>query len=123
MIISHFTICTLETKEKELDFEINLPKIDGQRASLLIKRVDEECCNPLKIWHDMGEPAYPCEEQTELIKSAAQPLTQSSIIKDTDGSAVIDIRLGKNAVVYFTLSERKHTPDRGYDYDKVLNFH
>lgn len=109
--------------EDEYTKEITIPGADKAEYTLITKTVDEECCNPLKIWHDMGEPAYPCEEQTELIKSAAQPLTQSSIIKDTDGSAVIDIRLGKNAVVYFTLSERKHTPDRGYDYDKVLNFH
>ena len=29
----------------------------------------------------------------------------------------------KHGVVYFTLTKRTFTPDRGYDYDKVISFH
>ena len=29
--------------------------------------VDEEVCNPLKAWHDLGEPANPSQEQLELL--------------------------------------------------------
>ena len=101
------------------------------------KTVDETCCNPLKLWHDLGEPAYPTKEETELIKSAAWPLVESSVV--SAGGAIssasdsekkcdcretlISVPVRKNGVVYFTLTERHFTPDRGYDYDKVVSFH
>ena len=95
---------------------------DGE-YTLITKTVDESCCNPLKVWHDMGEPAYPSAEETELIKSAAQPLVESAVINADGGKAVINVSVKKNGVVYFTLTKRKYTPDRGYDYDKVISFH
>ena len=95
---------------------------DGE-YTLITKTVDESCCNPLKVWHDMGEPAYPSAEETELIKSAAQPLVESAVINADGGKAVINVPVKKNGVVYFTLTKRKYTPDRGYDYDKVISFH
>lgn len=95
---------------------------DGE-YTLITKTVDESCCNPLKIWHDMGEPAYPSAEETELIKSSAQPLVESAVINADGGRAVINVPVKKNGVVYYTLTKRKYTPDRGYDYDRVISFH
>ena len=109
--------------EDEYTKEITIHTADKREYTLITKTVDEVCCNPLKIWHDMGEPAYPSSEETALINSSAQPLTESDIINTEEGKAVLNIRLRKNAVVYFTLTKRNHTPDRGYDYDKVLSFH
>lgn len=91
--------------------------------SLITRTVDEECCNPLKIWHDLGEPANPSKEESQLIKSGAYPLLSSSICYASDGKADFTINVKKNGVVYFELKKRDFTPDRGYDYDKVLNFH
>ncbi len=90
---------------------------------LIVKTVDEECCNPLKLWHDIGEPPYPTKAQTELIKSGAFPLVTSDVIKTENGNADIDLTIKKNGIVYFELSERHFTPDRGYDYDKATTFH
>ncbi len=108
---------------EELTKELILPVDAEGDYTLITKTVDEVCCNPLKLWHDMGEPAYPTAEETELIKGAAQPLTQSCIAGSQNGSAAVSVLLRKNAVVYFTLKKREFTPDRGYDYDKVLSFH
>ena len=102
---------------KEVELET-----DGE-YTLITKTVDESCCNPLKVWHDMGEPAYPSKEETELIKSSAQPLVESAVINAEGGKAVINVPVKKNGVVYFTLTKRKYTPDRGYDYDRVISFH
>ena len=108
-----------EDAVRELSFKT--PE-DGE-YTLIKKTVDETCCNPLKLWHDMGEPAYPTKMETELIKSAAQPLTESSILKAEAGAADVDITVRKNGVVYFTLTKRNYTPDRGYDYEKAVSFH
>ncbi|WP_081677481.1 GH39 family glycosyl hydrolase [Butyrivibrio sp. WCD3002] len=124
-------------KVKEISFDLKQKSNQETEYTLLTKTVDETCCNPLKLWHDLGEPAYPTKEETELIKSAAWPLTSSSVVKVSgvagsdsaddrnanDNKTSISIPVNKNGVVYFTLTERHFTPDRGYDYDKVVSFH
>ena len=95
---------------------------DGEGYTLITKTVDEECCNPLKVWHDLGEPANPSKEQTELLRSAAKPLIKSDVIAAADGKASFDISVKPNGVVYFELRKREFTPDRGYDYEKVITF-
>ena len=108
--------------EDDRVMEYALP-LQDREYTLITKTVDESCCNPLKIWHDMGEPAYPTESETELIRSGAQPLIESRIVKAEDNSAAVPFTLRKNGVVYFTLTKRNYTPDRGYDYEKVISFH
>ncbi|MBP1585734.1 MAG: xylan 1,4-beta-xylosidase, partial [Lachnospiraceae bacterium] len=102
--------------------ELSLELSDGE-YTLMTRTVDEVCCNPLKVWHDMGEPAYPSKTETELIRSSAYPLVQSDVVKADAGKEETDICVRKNAVVYFTLTKRELTSDRGYDYDKVISFH
>ena len=101
------------------EFERSIALPANGEYTLITKTVDEECCNPLKIWHDLGEPAYPTKEQTALIRSSAYPLIKSDIING--GEFAVNVK--KNGVVYFELTKREYTPDRGYDYDKVINFH
>lgn len=96
---------------------------DSSDYTLITKTVDENCCNPLKLWHDIGEPAYPTHAETELIKSAAWPLTESTVISAKDGVVSSQITVNRNGVVYFTLTKRQLTSDRGYDYDKVVSYH
>ena len=102
--------------------EIELP-VEGDDYTLITKTVDEECCNPLKVWHDLGEPAQPTKDVTELIRSSAFPLVQSDVVKNSDGKAEIAVSVKRNGVVYFELNEREFTPDRGYDYEKVISEH
>ncbi len=120
-----------DDREKEISFDLKADNGQGKEYTLVTRTVDEICCNPLKLWHDLGEPAYPTKEETELIKSAAWPLVESNVVKDDSASgadsaenkAQIVVPVRKNGVVYFTLTKRHFTPDRGYDYDKVVTFH
>ena len=108
--------------EEDMEKEISLPA-EVAEQTLVVKTVDEETTNPLKLWHDLGEPAYPTKEEIKLIKSAAYPLVKSSIVAPVDGRAAITLTVRRNGVVYFTLSKRNLTKDRGYDYDRVVSFH
>lgn len=103
----------------EYDRVIDFADADGE-YTLITKTVDEECCNPLKVWHDLGEPANPSASETELIKSAASPFVASGIINAADGKASVSLKLRHNGVVYFELNKRDFTPDRGYDYERVV---
>lgn len=104
-------------KEMELQFEIECRKGD---YFLLTQRVDEETCNPLKIWHDMGEPANLTKCQNELLKSAAKPLIASENLKAEDEKINFSILLPENAVVYFEIQPAQIVSDRGYSYKKVM---
>ena len=112
-------IWNIDGDDTDVQLSFELP--EGE-YTLITKTVDEECCNPLKVWHDMGEPAYPSKDETELIRSSAYPLVQSSVVSSA-GDAKTDICVRKNGVVYFTLTKRELTSDRGYDYDRVVNYH
>lgn len=112
--------------EEDFKMELELP-LDFQATekeyTLITKTVDKQCCNPLKIWHDMGEPATPTKEETELIRSGAFPLVQSEILSNEDGKLSTSISLNRNGIVFFEVKPRVATPDRGYDYEKVISFH
>lgn len=86
---------------------------------LLTKTVDEKTCNPLKVWHDLGEPAYLSEELRKLLVEAAKPLVQTKRKEAEDGQLSVKLTLEKNAVVYFEVQPGEVTPDRGYAYDRL----
>lgn len=52
---------------------------EQEEYCFLTKTVDEETCNPLKVWHDMGEPANLSEEQTKLIRESSRPFVKQSV--------------------------------------------
>ena len=83
--------------------------------SLVTELCDEKTCNPLKVWHDLGEPSSLSPDERELLRRSAQPLVSSSRSNGT-----VDIELDPNAVIYVDLKPNKITSDRGYDYDRVM---
>ncbi len=96
------------------EITLSLP-IEG-RAALITKTVDEECCNPLKAWHDIGQPASPTEEQLELIKACAYPQCRTANMESKNGEISIGFSLGANALVYFELMPAPLSNDEGFDY-------
>ena len=93
---------------KEFDFK------KGE-YSLLTQIVDEDTCNPLKLWHNLGEHANPTKAEVKMLRDAAKPLTSSERVTE---SITVDVK--KNGVVYFELVRSTINPDRGYDYKRVL---
>ncbi len=95
-----------------LEVALNLP--DAEPYTLLTSTVDEECCNPLKIWHEMGEPSSLTQDELNFLKTSAHPLNRSQIVK---GASSATIELGRNAVVHFILRPYRPSPEHGYDYE------
>ncbi len=95
-----------------LSFALNLKQ--GEYC-LLAKTVDEACCNPLKLWHDMGEPSHLSKQERTLLRQAAQPMITSDSAMNGD----IHIDLSPNALVYFELKKVMRQSDRGYDYRRA----
>ncbi len=111
-----------EAAEKGNDtvkLQFSLPVCETEYC-LLTRIVDEETCNPLKVWHDFGEPPYLKEEQIKLLKEAAVPFLCTERLKAQSGMLEAGLQLGKNAVVYFEVNGGGITSDRGYDYNRVM---
>lgn len=88
--------------------------------TFLTKTVDETTCNPLKLWHDLGEHANPSEEEIKLLRESDRPLIASARPEAKDGVVAVDLSVKPNGVVYFELEGATLTPDRGYDYKRVV---
>lgn len=109
-----------ENSERELKQTFYLPVSCPGEYSLLMKTVDEECCNPLKVWHDLGEPASPSGEQLAVLREAAHPLVKTRRIHADGNEVSFQVDLHPNAVVYFEMVRVSQHSDRGYSYEKVL---
>lgn len=108
---------------KRLDDTITLNyefKTETNELCLLTKRVDESTCNPLKVWHDLGEPANPSQAQIAVLQDVAHPFVQTNSIFSKDSLVCFRINLPENAVVYFELKPVHRNADRGYDYNRIM---
>lgn len=86
---------------------------------LILQTVDESHGNPLKIWHDMGEPANLSPEDIGLLREMARPWVQTETILLCDGKMEVQLQLAKNAVAGFELKPVERRQDNGYDYERA----
>lgn len=111
---------------RELQFEITFPvennlKTENTRKYLLLtKIVDEDTCNPLRLWHEMGEPSSLTEKQKKLLRDCAKPFISGSRIEAEAGKLQVTFTVKEFGVVYFELQPVEVRSDRGYDYDRVM---
>ena len=94
---------------EKAELEISLPV---RNAAALIERVDEDCCNPLRAWHLLGEPADLSAEQLAFLRQAAQPAVET--LAAPDGR--VCLTLGRNAVMRLRMLPVEAQQDFGYDY-------
>ena len=108
-----------DAREK-LELSFTFPGADGDYF-VMKKTVDEECCNPLRVWHDMGEPISLSMAQCELLREAANPLVTSERITASEGKLSLSLTINENGVVYFEVSPAPMKGDVGFDYERVMS--
>ena len=104
-------------RESREAVELNLSVPAEGRLALMTRTVDEVTTNPLKAWHEMGEPASLTREQLQFLRQAGQPLCASERIEAANGVASLTLTLRENAVTHFVLAPAAGEPDYGYDYE------
>lgn len=109
-----WNICKNKSDEKTVKLPVSIEREAGE-YSLIQKIVDESTCNPLKIWHDLGEPRSLSADQIDVLKTAATPLIKSDILI-SNGNVEFELEINPNGVIYFELMKCNSTPDRGYEY-------
>lgn len=110
---------SLERCGKELELSFALP-VETEQYSLITRTVDEETCNPLAVWHGMGEPSSLSSVQKKVLQEAAHPLVNAQLKKTESRTARVDLMLKEHAVVQFEVVPVCGKPDRGYDYGRVM---
>jgi len=111
-------------KDLSLSFTLEENAFEKNEYCIVTKTVDENVCNPLKVWHDIGEPANPSPAQRALLQQSASPLvTTQRFSAEQHGCSApkIKLTLGRNALVYFEVFPAKITSDRGFDYERAMN--
>ena len=88
---------------------------------VLVKQtVDEDTCNPLKAWHDLGEPSSLSDTQKQLIRQCARPFIQTQQLQPSSAQIEVALDVKEHGVIYFELQAVSCKPDRGYDYNRVM---
>ena len=108
---------TRESGCEHWDCKLHIP-VEEKRYCCVRQIVDEQVCNPLKVWHDLGEPASLKNEQAELLRAAANPSILTECLVPSSGQLELEIGLGKNSVMYFEIREAALRSDRGFEYGK-----
>lgn len=105
----------------ENQYCIHLPEnCEDEEFCLIQRTVDEEHGNPLKTWHDLGEPANPTREEMELLRQVACPGIATDSIMVDDGCLKINVILRANGVQAFELRPVERQQDAGYDYERTV---
>ena len=98
--------------EGDAPLEIGIALPEPGKYTMLLSMVDEEVCNPLKVWHDMGEPDSLDANALDFLRDAGKPQITSRVVNGCEAQ----LTLGPNAVVYVKMSPYAPTEEYGYDY-------
>lgn len=105
---------------RELDLTFTLQGLSSKAYCLVTKLVDEKTCNPLKVWHDLGEPASLSKDQKKLLQESARPEIVTQKRYPAEKKLELDFCLEEFGVLLFELQPVVETGDRGYNYDRVM---
>jgi xylan 1,4-beta-xylosidase len=85
---------------------------------IVTKSVGPVTCNPLKLWHDMGEPLSLSARQLKLLRESSAPRIISERTT-AESNFEFAITSQKNTVIYFEVSPVPATTSGGYDYARA----
>ena len=103
-----------EDGEKTLEITLTVPM--EHEAAVLMERVDERTCNPLRAWHVMGEPEDLNSEQLAFLRAAGQPSAEILKAEIQDGTATVRLTLDRNALMRIRILPAERRSGAGYDY-------
>lgn len=108
----------LNGRNNDLELNVLFDAPDGE-YSFIMYTTDTLTCNPLKVWHDIGEPKTPTEAQLDIIRSASYPFVSTERLSVSEGRLSSKIKVRDCGVVYFEFTPSEIDGDRGYDYKRV----
>lgn len=107
-----------ERTGEDLSVSLGIECADGE-YTLIKKTVDEKTCNPLKVWHDLGEPSHLTESEVALLKQSAEPFTETEGITVSGGRADLSLEVREFGICYFELRKKRNGGGLGFDWSRV----
>ncbi|MBO4346563.1 MAG: cellulase family glycosylhydrolase [Lachnospiraceae bacterium] len=111
----------LYNEKKKLSIEFSVENMEDGEYFMLEKTVNEDHANPLKMWHEMGEPASMNNAQKELLRKAAEPGLDSSNVFVNGNKLSLKFDLEENELRFFEITKINRCSDDGYDYERVIS--
>ncbi|MBR5288475.1 MAG: xylan 1,4-beta-xylosidase [Clostridia bacterium] len=106
-------VCWNLCREDKDDLLVSIALEEAEERTLLVRMVDEDCCNPLRVWHEMGEPQSLSGDELAFLRAAAQPAHASRLLAKGEPA---QLRLSRNAVAHFVIRPYRPQTEYGYDY-------
>lgn len=100
---------------------ITVPAEKDKEYVCIIRRIDAAHGNPLKVWHDIGEPATLNREQKELLIAASAPEIITKTVVSDGENVSFNIDLSANAFAHITVKPVSRSTSLGYTYPKAEN--
>ena len=72
-------------------------------AGAYVERIDEDHCNPRRVWEAMGSPKYPDDAQRQRLQESSALQREPMTCKSTPGETLLEIDLPAHAVAAITL--------------------
>jgi xylan 1,4-beta-xylosidase len=90
-----------QVDEPPLDYEVAF-ELPWAPASVSLEKIDEDHCNPLKLWEEMGRPELNKEQTADIVaRSALVP--EAVEVRYADGVLKFDGALGVNDVHFYRI--------------------
>lgn len=89
-------------REKKTDIVICVP-MEVEPSKVALRRIDEECGNPLKEWEAMGSPQVPTPQQVKQISEASAVNRESLPYRWEDNTVILNVKLGDNDIYFIEI--------------------
>ncbi len=108
-------------RKKPIKKSFTIPVGKEKEFTAVRQIVDPKTTNPLKVWHDLGEPAALTGEQLKILKASDKPLIKTEILRVKNKEITLSSGVMGYGVEYFAIKPREFTPDKGYNYNRVVS--
>jgi len=92
--------------EKKETFEVKI-EVDMIAAAVTQQRIDDDHCNPKRLWLEMGAPQNLTPKQVEQIKAASRLTEEAAAFTVKNEKTTIACHLTTNDIVLFTLRKEQ----------------
>lgn len=101
IIVSRHYMKSIVVEDKEVEIEI---LSTSKPRSILIRKIDDTHCNPLKKWVDQGSKKYLTTKEVEKIKKVTQDCEEVVLFDYKENKITFATTIGINDVQYFTVN-------------------
>lgn len=83
-------------------YEVEL-EIGGRAKAVTVERIDDDHCNPKRLWREMGSPENLTPAEVEDVKARSRLVSENAAFTVEGGKTLLTCALGTNDIVMYTI--------------------